>query len=199
VRLATQSFNRLKRASMRAFSLIELMVVLVLVGVMTALIVPEMKGTLEDELLRSNARKLVGVVHFAYSQSISLHQPHRLRIDQATGRCFVEGPKRAPTAEPEAAPVATAKELLGNAAQLDSRLTFEIKKTEATPVEEAEVAAESLETSISSPDAVTFFADGTAEAAEIILRDREGFGLALRINPITARVQLVELDRAPFR
>ena len=36
---------------------------------------------------------------------------------------------------------------------------------------------------------------GTADAAEIILRDRDGFRLYLRINPITARVELVDLER----
>ena len=32
-------------------------------------------------------------------------------------------------------------------------------------------------------------------AGEILLRDRAGFRLALRINPTTARVRIIELER----
>jgi hypothetical protein len=42
---------------------------------------------------------------------------------------------------------------------------------------------------------VTFYPDGTADAKELLLRDRDGFSLGLRINPITARVHVVELER----
>ncbi|MDB6077847.1 MAG: hypothetical protein JWO82_1594, partial [Akkermansiaceae bacterium] len=38
------------------------------------------------------------------------------------------------------------------------------------------------------------YPDGTADAWEIHLRDRAGFQLALRINPITASVHIVELE-----
>ena len=39
------------------FSLIELMVVIILIGVMAAMIVPEMKGSYEDVLLRATSRR----------------------------------------------------------------------------------------------------------------------------------------------
>ena len=42
---------------------------------------------------------------------------------------------------------------------------------------------------------IAFYPDGTADAARLMLRDREGFRLALRINPITARVHIVEMER----
>src|SRR5438552_4431015 len=72
------------------FSLIELMVVIVLIGIMAALIVPEMKGTYEDALLRATSRRLVDVFHLAYSRAVSLNQLHRVRFDRITGRYFVE-------------------------------------------------------------------------------------------------------------
>jgi hypothetical protein len=37
--------------------------------------------------------------------------------------------------------------------------------------------------------AIGFYADGTADAVEIRLRDRDGFGLVLEVNPVTARVR----------
>jgi prepilin-type N-terminal cleavage/methylation domain-containing protein len=50
--------RRNSSATQRAFTLIELMVVIVLIGIMTAMIIPEMKGTFEEALLRSTAREL---------------------------------------------------------------------------------------------------------------------------------------------
>ena len=47
----------------------------------------------------------------------------------------------------------------------------------------------------SSEQTITLYPDGTADAVEIVLRDREGFRLGLRINPITARVQSIDLQR----
>ena len=42
---------------------------------------------------------------------------------------------------------------------------------------------------------VAFYPDGTADAAAFLLRDRDGFRLLLQINPITARVHVVEMER----
>jgi hypothetical protein len=42
---------------------------------------------------------------------------------------------------------------------------------------------------------IGFYPDGTADPAEIQLRDRQGFGLLLKISPVTARVRVLELPR----
>jgi hypothetical protein len=42
---------------------------------------------------------------------------------------------------------------------------------------------------------IAFYPDGTADGREILLQDREGFRRVLRLNPITASVQIVELER----
>ena len=42
---------------------------------------------------------------------------------------------------------------------------------------------------------ISFYPDGTADAGDILLRDREGFRLLLQINPVTARVHVVEMER----
>jgi len=77
-------------AGKRAFTLIELMVVVVLIGIMTALIVPEMKGTYEEALLRSSSRELVNVLSLASSRAVSINQLHRVRLDSHSGRYLVE-------------------------------------------------------------------------------------------------------------
>ena len=76
------------------FTLIELLVVVVLIGVMTAMIVPQMKGTYENALLRATSRKLVNVLSLASSRAIALNQVHRVRLDRKNTRYVVERPVR---------------------------------------------------------------------------------------------------------
>lgn len=176
------------------FTLIELMVVIVLIGIMTAMILPEMKGTYEDALLRSTARKLVDVYSLANSHAISLNQLHRVRLDRKNGRYFIE---RTARAGEKGRGFAQAPEIPGGEGTIDTRITIEIRQADEDSVEPiAQRTSPNPDGDSGKRDeTVSFYADGTADAQEIRLRDREGFGLALRINPITARVRIVELGR----
>jgi len=82
---------------------------------------------------------------------------------------------------------------------LDSRITIQIYKSGDQAAEGAEQDSApvpgSRAPSEGRDDGITFYPDGTADASEIVLRDRDGFRLALRINPVTARVRIIELAR----
>src|SRR5262249_55640149 len=82
------------RAPLRAFTLIEMMTVLVLIGILSAMVIPEMKGTFEDALLRSTGRELMDVMELASSRAISLNQTLRIHLEPTTGRYQVERLKR---------------------------------------------------------------------------------------------------------
>jgi len=85
-----------------------------------------------------------------------------------------------------------ANEVPGGEGDIDTRITIEIRQ----PAEDSpEATAGTGFRNRKIDDTISFYADGTAEAQEILLRDRQGFRLALRINPITARVHIVELER----
>jgi type II secretion system protein H len=179
-----------------AFTLIELMVVIVLIGIMTALILPEMKGTYEDALLRSTSRELVSVCSLAASHAVSVNQAYRLRLDRKTGHYSIE--RRASDRGPEDRFV-SAREVPGGEGKLDTRIAIEIhnsgdEATEGAQQEPAQFPGSGAP-SERRDDGITFYPDGTADASEIVLRDRDGFRLALRINPVTARVRIIELAR----
>ena len=161
------------------------MVVVVIIGIMTALIIPEMKGTFEDALLRSTGRDLVNTFSLASSRAISLNQPHRVELDTHTGKFLIESRARE-NAREEFAPL---KDVAGSDGKLDSRISIEVRKPD-------EIASENPEANRAPeeglPDAILFNPDGTADAAEIWLRDHAGFRLVLRLNPITSRVQVIE-------
>jgi prepilin-type N-terminal cleavage/methylation domain-containing protein len=155
-----------KRA--RGFTLIELMVVLVLISIMSAVIVGEMGGTFHEALLRSTGRRLISVFSLASSRAISLDRTHQVRFDRATGHYAVETRRHGDFVPVEA--------VGGTEGTIDSHIVLRLR-------------GEGLK------DAIAFYPDGTADEREIELRDPEGFGLALRINPVTSRVQLIELER----
>ena len=177
------------------FTLIELMVVLLVVGILTAVIVPSMRGTLEAELLHAQTRKLVGAMEFAYSRAVTRAQPHRLRLDIPNQRFFVEGRTPSPEGFSEFTPVPASP---GAEGKLDARISvrtlsqleFETLDSVVDPGawEEGPVSG-----SVVTP--LTFYPDGTADPVLIILEDRQGARQALRVNPITARVQVRPLPR----
>jgi type II secretory pathway pseudopilin PulG len=171
------------------------MVVLVLIGILSAMIIPEMKGTYADALLRSSGRELVNVFKLAYSEAISRNQIYIVRLDRTKGHFVLERRLRGQGNRTEFAPV---KDVSGSSGDIDSRITVEVRKSNDAPAEspgpEAGPAS-SFEPERQPDDALTFYPDGTADAAEVLLRDQAGFGLRLRIDPITARVEIFELAR----
>jgi type II secretion system protein H len=179
------------------FSLIELMVVVVLIGIMAAMIVPEMKGTYEDALLRSASRELIGVFNIASSRAISRNQLLRVHLDQHTGRYAIE---RKVNDRAKGSAFAPVRDVPGGEGELDSRISIEIRKPGADerPPEPDRMAVSNPQEDSRLGDGgetIAFYPDGTADACEVILQDRDGFRLALRINPVTARLRVIELER----
>ncbi len=159
-----------------AFTLIELVVVLVIIGIMSALIIPEMRGTHDDAILRSSARKLISVFNLANSRAIAVNQMCRVHLDRISGHYMVEH-----RVQGEDGPHFTeVRDLSGGAGEIDQRITVALHRPEEDTAEQP------------AGDGIRFYPDGTADASEIELRDRNGFQLALRVNPITARVSIIE-------
>ena len=185
------------RRRLVGFTLIELMVVITIIGIMTALMIPEMKGSFQDALLRSTSRELINAFDLAYSRAVSLNQTRRVLLDKKTGRYLIEK-QVLQNGEESFVP---ADDVPGDKGQLDSRIAVEFRPAEPmssddnTPAESPASANENVSSGSSEGVAIAFYPDGTADAGEILLRDREGFRLLLQINPVTSRVHIVEMER----
>ena len=172
------------------FTLIELMVVLVLIAVLSGVMIAEMSGTFEDALLRSTAREVMSACAIASSRSITILQPHTLVLDPRENRYAIERPARD---EENASSMRTLRDAPGGEGALDERITVAIRNPLAPVTRESEER-----TRPTNPEAeertgtITFYPDGTADAREIVLRDRAGVELILRVNPVTARVRVVK-------
>jgi len=135
---------------------------------------------------------LVNVFDLAYSRAVSLNQLRRVRLDEKTGHYLVE--KR--VLENGLENFIPANDVPGDHGELDSRIAIEFRQPAENSTGanmQAENAPASDETAANQMT-VNFYPDGTADAGEILLRDRDGFRLILRINPITARVHVVETE-----
>lgn len=178
-----------QRAGRGGFTLIELMVVLLLMAVLTGVMVAEMRGTFEDALLRSSARELISACQMASSRAVTINQPHTLVIEDEGGAYAIE--RIARDQETGGRP-RKVRDVPGGEGTLDERITVQIHEPEMISLEEGENeegSAGSTEPA-GMAQAITFYPDGTADPREILLRDRAGFELALRINPATARVRV---------
>lgn len=177
----------------RGFTLLELMVVLVLMAIMAAMIVPEMRGTYENALLRSTSRDLVSVLNLAYSRAVSIHQVHRVRLEPSSGKYFVEARVRGAERTSDFIPI---QNVSGSEGKLDQRISIQIRDSaeevsERPPLPSLSNARIDSRT-LQDVNTIAFYPDGTADRRDIQLQDREGFRLSLQINPITARVRIVE-------
>jgi type II secretory pathway pseudopilin PulG len=168
------------------------MIVIVLIGILSAAILPEMQGTYEEALLRSTSRKLIGVFQLANSRAITLRATQQVRLDRKNGRFFLEG--AAPQGETRGR-LQPVRGVPGCEGELDPRIAIEVRKLdeEAPENPEDEEALAAKRRLPTQGETLAFYPDGTAESGEVLLRDRAGFRLALRINATTARVTLAEL------
>jgi prepilin-type N-terminal cleavage/methylation domain-containing protein len=186
----------IRHSPARAFTLVEMMIVVVLIGIITAMIIPEMRGTYEDAVLRASGRDLVSLLNLAYSRAVSLNQVHRVLLDETGGRYILGRCIQHSGKEDEFVPL---QNVAGSQGELNKHITMVFRKPGEGLGEADNTAPPPPE---SGPDqgppetAITFYPDGTADGGEIELTDSQGFQLVLRINPITAQVGVLTAEQA---
>ncbi|MGO8704532.1 MAG: Tfp pilus assembly protein FimT/FimU [Candidatus Brocadiia bacterium] len=75
--------------NVRAFTLIELTVVLLIIATFTALVVPSVAQAMRAKDIDATAAKLCETLQFAYASAVARRQPVTVRFDPDTRRCRV--------------------------------------------------------------------------------------------------------------
>ena len=76
----------------------------------------------------------------------------------------------------------------------DARISVEVRAAAEEAEENSKQDSPRL-TAGDSGNSISFQPDGTADGVTVLLRDPDGFRLALQINPVTSRTSLAELGR----
>ncbi len=156
----------------QGFTLIELMIIIVILGVMLSLIIPRL-GELGEANLKRSARHLTGMIRFLRDESQAHKTVYRLRFDIQGGRYWAE--VMTLTSE-KAVEFRRLQSELGSEGSLSGQTTFR----------DVQVA--------SHPDDpyIQFTPDGWVENAVIHLRDGDEKNFTLLVNPLMGTTELRE-------
>jgi general secretion pathway protein H len=156
----------------RGFTLIELVVVIVVLGVMIGLVIPTM-GEMTGANLRRSTRHLTGMIRFLRDDAQAKKAVYRLRFDIQGGHYWAEAltVTSEETAEFKRLPSAISTE-----ASLSGQTTFRDVKAGSHP----------------DDPYILFTPDGWVEKAFIHLRDGDDKDYTLIVKPLTGDTELLE-------
>ncbi|SDS36988.1 GspH/FimT family protein [Opitutus sp. GAS368] len=176
--------NNPRRPGEGAFTLIELLLVLALLAIVTALAAPRMISFFRGRALNEEGRRLLALTHYAQSRAVAEGVPVVLWLDPATG-----------TYGQNIQPGFTAHDDRASTFSLESSLTLEVPTGDAPPV--SELGDELLGLPEGRP-VIRFTPDGYFDYASVprfVLR--QGTETALQIAPAANRLAYEILPYAP--
>jgi prepilin-type N-terminal cleavage/methylation domain-containing protein len=166
--------SELRTLNSKGFTLIELTVVIVVLGVMLSLIIPRL-GELGEANLKRSARHLTGMIRFLHDEAQAKKDRYRLRFDITEGRYWAEVWTILSISERTAEYKRYSSEM-GTEGSLSGQTTFRDVKVASHPDDQY----------------IEFAPEGWVERALIHLRDGEGRDFTLMVNPLTGNTELRE-------
>lgn len=158
----------------RGFTLIELAVVIVVLGVMIALVAPRL-GEIGEADLKRSARHLTGMIRFLRDEAQAKKTVYRLRFDIQSGRYWAEALAVTPEKTAEFRRVQSE---IGSEGNLSGQTTFRDVRAGSHP----------------DDPFILFTPDGWVEKTFIHLRDGDGKEFTLIVRPLTGDTELREGD-----
>ncbi|HUI46542.1 MAG TPA: prepilin-type N-terminal cleavage/methylation domain-containing protein [Nitrospirota bacterium] len=158
--------------SAKGFTLIELTIIIVILGVMLSLIIPRL-GEIGEANLKRSARHLTGMIRYLRDESQARKAVYRLRFDVQGGRFWTEVMTLSADQSVE---FTRLQSEIGTEGSLAGQTTFRDVKVAGHP----------------DDPYIQFTPDGWVENAAIHLRDGDGKDFTLFVNPLLGSTELRE-------
>jgi type II secretion system protein H len=188
------------------FTLLEILAVVLMIALIATIVAPGL-GFTAAQALDDHARTLAADLEFARQRSVMTGVPHRVRLDLDEGAWRLEWEVAAEAEpEPDEEPVATgvlgvSRGPLDLAPPRRPELAF-LPLPAGVGREERLAPSIYLESVVTGEGVadegsvgVAFEPDGTAEPAEIVLRDESGFGVVLEVRALADAVRVRDAER----
>ena len=176
------------------FSLIELLLVVMVLGILAAMVTPELAGSRQEALLRAAARQLVGTFRLAYSQAVTTQQTVTFLWNPSDQRYRLEATRNDLAGTQQDSAEGATLSVPGSEGQVDSRVTVRLRTHSGMSASTARSRSRDRRPAAGSSQ-IAFQPLGTADMAELALEDQEGFTILLRVDPMTSRVTTKALGR----
>ncbi len=168
----TSRVSGLGHKNSEGFTLIELTIIIVILGVMLSLIIPRL-GEIGEANLKRSARHLTGVIRFLHEESLAKKDRYRLHFDVTEGRYWTEKWT-----------ILSVSDRTAEYKRYSSDIATEGRLSGQTTFRDVKVASHPDETYIE------FSPEGWVEHALIHLRDAENRDFTLLVNPLTGDTEL---------
>lgn len=161
-----------KKMKNKGFTLIELAIVIVVLGIMISLVIPTL-GEMTGANLKQSSRHLTGMIRFLRDEAEAKKTVYRLRFDVPGGHYWAER------------------------LEVTSDRTVEFKRVPSTISTEGDLSGNTSFKGVrvgSHPDdpSILFTPDGWVEKTFIHLRDGNGKDFTLIVQPLTGDTELLE-------
>lgn len=156
----------------QGFTLIELTIIIVILGIMLSLIIPRL-GEIGEANLKRSSRHLTGVIRYLRNESQARKTVYRLRFDVQDGRFWTDAMT---LTSDQALEFRQFHSVIGTEGSLSGRTSFRDVKVASHP----------------DDPYIQFTPDGWVEPALIHLQDGEGRDFTLSVNPLMGSTELSE-------
>jgi general secretion pathway protein H len=179
--MSSHNNQHITRGKSRGFTLLELLVVVLIIGLISALVMPRIAASLPGVQLKSTARAVAASLRYARSQAVFESIPYMAVFDNSQKRLAVE-----PMEKPLAAAESDSLRVILNESSLQKVYEFP---------DEVEFAVSNNSDADEGRDLfpIFFFPRGDSTGGTIVLKNVRGKHFTITVDPITGAV---EIDRS---
>jgi type II secretion system protein H len=172
----------------RGFTLLELIVVLLIIGLMMALVTPRLIGSLTKMNLKTTAQKISSSLRYARSQAVTNQIIHYAVFDFEKSRVHIKAEK--PLNDHAYSKAELESAATDNSTDKDTRVESYFFP-EGVTIKQAIIAKEEMDAGIFT---IEFYPSGNSSGGVVVLTDEKERRFHINVDPVTGITSLTEPD-----